>query len=181
MRKQKIISAREIKTAEIDSISDKLTRAKTTAFADYRGLTVNQIAQLRSKIKEAGGEILITKNTLIKRALQKNGFPDVEKSNLEGPTAAIFAYDDEITPVKITADTAKTLTVPKFKFGFFGKKLLDASALNDLAKIPKREILNGQIVSTISSPLYGFVSILGANIRNLVSILDQVSKKTTIN
>ena len=70
MKKQKTITAREIKTETIKSLSEKIAKAKTIVFSDYHGLTANQISQLRNKIKNAGGELLVAKNTLISRALR---------------------------------------------------------------------------------------------------------------
>ena len=121
MAKQKFISAREIKEGTVQSIAEKISKSKTVAFADYRGLTVNQISEIRNKVKEAGGEVLVTKNTLMKRALKVNEYPPFDASQLEGPTATIFAYDDEIAPIKSVAESAKVTGLPAFKFGFFQK------------------------------------------------------------
>ncbi len=177
MAKPKFVSAKEVKVENVKSLSEKIKRAKTMAFADYRGLTVNQISALRKKVKEAGGEILVTKNTLIKRALSENKYPDFDPKNLEGPTAAIFAFEDEILPIKTVADGAKATGLPAFKFGFFEKRLLDVSGLNQLANLPSKHELQAKVVGALSGPMYGFVSVLGGNIRNLVSVLDQAAKK----
>lgn len=177
MQKQKFVSAREIKQNTVTSLAEKIKKAKSLAFADYRGLTVNQISQIRSKVKEAGGEVQITKNSLIKRALEVNKYLRVDAKNLEGPTATIFAYDDEIAPIKAIAESAKVTGLPAFKFGFFGKDLLDVAGVAQLATIPSKPELQAKIVSAISSPLYGVVSVLSANIRNLVSVIDQAAKK----
>lgn len=177
MAKKTFISAREIKQSTIQSLAEKIAKAKTLAFADYRGLTVNQISQLRNKVKEVGGEVLVTKNTLIKRALKLNNYPEINEEELAGPTAAIFAYEDEVSPIRTVAESAKTLGVPKFKFGFFQKDLLSNSSLDALAKIPSRNQLQANLVGALSSPIYGIVSVLQANIQNLVSVLDQLSKK----
>src|SRR5579872_1712733 len=129
MPKQKQISAREIKQGTVATLSEKIQKAKTLAFADYRGLTVNQISDIRNKVKEAGGEVLVTKNTLMKRALKSNDYPAFEDENLKGPTATVFAYEDEIAPIKVIADANKATGIPSFKFGFFNKDLLDTKGL----------------------------------------------------
>ena len=189
MKKQKAKSAREVKVETIKSLAEKVSRAKTMTFANYHGLTVNQLGQLRAKIKEAGGEFLVTKNSLMSRALQSSKLtlptsgqavdssPASRGKQFTGPTATIFAYEDEIAPIKTAAETAKTLGTPQFKFGFFGKDFLDMAAVEALSKIPSRPELHAKVVGALSSPLYGIVGVLQANIRNLVSILDQVSKK----
>jgi len=176
MTKVDFVSAKEIKQKTVASLSEKIQKAKTLAFADYRGLTVNQIAQLRNKVKEAGGEMMVTKNSLILRALTKNQLP-ATLDQLTGPTAAIFAYGDEIAPIKTVAESAKITGIPSFKFGFFGKDFLDMSALVQLAAILPKDQLQAKFVGTLASPLWGIASVLSANIRNLVSVLDQKAKK----
>ncbi len=177
MDKKAKLSAKDIKIETVQSLGDKVSRAKTMAFVNYQGLTVNQISNLREKIKSAGGEVIVAKNTLMKKALAGQKFPD-SGQNLTGPTATVFSYDDEVSAVKQIADFAKTLGgIPKFKFGFFGRDLLDSSAIEALSKIPSREELKAKIVGALASPLYGIVNVLQANIRNLASVLDQIAKK----
>lgn len=176
MHKQKTITAREIKEETVKSLGEKVSKSKTLVFADYHGLTVNQISDLRAKIKDAGGEMLVTKNTLMKRALTSNQLPDTS-NQLVGPTATIFSYDDEVAPTKAVAEAAKVTGIPKFKFGFFGRDFMDTAAVEALSKIPSRPELHAKLVGSLSSPIYGFVSVLSANIRNLVSILDQLAKR----
>lgn len=173
-KKQK--STKEIKIEKVQKLTEKIAKSKTIAFANYRGLTVNQINTLRNKIKEAGGELLVEKNSLLKRALANQKLTGAE-NQLTGPTAVILAYEDEIAPIKETAQNAKTVGLPSFKFGFLGHELLDIQAIEDLAKIPSLSVLHGKIVSTIYSPIYGIVSVLQANIRNLIYALDQIAKQ----
>ncbi len=175
-KKTEKLKAKEVKAQTLKDLTEKVARAKTLTFTDYHGLTVNQISGIRDKVKQAGGEVIVAKNTLMKRALTSNQLP-VTSDQLAGPTAAIFAYGDEIAPIKSVADSIKILGLPKFKFGFFGKTQLDIAGVESLAKIPAREVLHGQVVGVLLSPIYGFVSVLEANIRNLVSIFDQIAKK----
>ncbi len=177
MDKHKKVTAKDIKVETVQSLNDKVSRSKTMAFVDYQGLTVNQISALREKIKAAGGEVIVAKNTLMKKALAGQKFPDAG-DNLTGPTATVFSYDDEIGAVKQIADFAKTLGgIPKFKFGFFGHDLLDSAAIEALSKIPSRAELQAKVVGSLASPLYGIVNVLQANIRNLAIVLDQIAKK----
>lgn len=175
MQKQKTTSAREIKAETVKSLAEKIARAKTLIFADYHGLTVNQISQLRRKIKAVGGELVVTKNTLLSRALPNHLTTQLPNS-LTGPTASIFAYEDEVAPLKAAYESSKSLGSPRFKFGFFGQDFLDLAALETLAKIPSRPELNAKVIGMIAAPIYNFVYVLQANIRNLVSVLDQASK-----
>lgn len=177
MDKKAKITARDTKVGTVQSLDDKVSRAKTVAFVDYQGLTVNQISSLREKIKTGGGEVIVAKNTLMKKALAGQKFPDAGE-NLTGPTATVFSYEDEVSAVKQVADFAKTLGgIPKFKFGFFGHDLLDAAGIEALSKIPSRPELQAKVVGALVSPICGIVNVLQANIRNLAVVLSEISKK----
>lgn len=179
MDQSKKPNGRETKAQIIERLKEKIAKAKVIIFADYHGLGANQISDLRAKVKEAGGELLIVKNTLLSRALQISSAKwSDQTSNLEGPTAVVFAYEDEVSPVKAVSEIAKSLGLPKFKFGFFGQDLLEKDAVEKLAKIPGLDVLQGKIVGALASPIYGCVSVLQANIRNLVFVLNQVAKRS---
>lgn len=169
-------SAKDIKKETVSTLTEKVSRAKTIAFAKYHGLTANQLGELRQKIKAAGGEFLVAKNSLMKRSLITNHLP-LTTTDFTGPIATVFAYEDEIAPIKAVADVKKTLGVPQFVFGFFGKKTLDTASLENLASIPGRDVLQGQIVGTLASPLYGIVNVLQANIRNLAFVVSEIAKQ----
>jgi len=176
MEKSKNPKGQKIKAETIKDLKEKIARAKVIIFANYHGLGANQISTLREKVKEVGGELIVAKNTLLARALTSNQLP-VTSDQLAGPSAIVLAYEDEIAPIKAVSEIAKTLGLPKFKFGFFGHDLLEANEVENLAKIPAHNILQGNVVGALSSPIYGFVSVLQANIRNLVFALDQIAKK----
>lgn len=178
MDKHQTKKAKDFKIENVGVLDEKVKRAKTIAFVDYHGLTVGQISSLRDKIREAGGEMTVAKNTLVKRALLLNKLPDTSRG-LAGPTATVFSYEDEVAPIKAIADSIKLTGLPKFKFGFFGQNILDAAGLENLAKIPGREILQGQVVGIIAAPLKGIVNVLNVNLRNLAVVLDQIAKKQT--
>lgn len=165
----------DLKKEKVAELAKKIEKAKTVVFADYHGLSASQIGDLREKIKEAGGELIVAKNTLISRALTSNQLP-VTSDQLAGPTATLLAYEDEIAPIKKTAESANILGVPKFKFGFFGRDFLDLDAVENLSKILPKEVLQAKMVGALNSPLYGIVGVLSANIRNLLSVLSQKAK-----
>lgn len=168
--------SKDIKKETVATLSDKVGKAKTIAFAKYHGLSVNQIGDLRQKIKSTGGEMLVAKNTLVKRALLLNNF-EVPEAELVGPLATILAYDDEIAPIKTVADANKILGLPEFVFGFFGRNRLDVSSLDKLAKIPGRDVLQAQVVGALVGPIRGIVTVLNANLRNLAVVIDQIAKQ----
>lgn len=173
---KKAKSAREIKEDKVVSLAEKIAKAKTITFTNYHGLAANQIAELRSQIRENGGEFLVEKNSLIGLALKKNKLK-VPAEQLLGPTAATIAYEDEIAPIKDLAQSNKDFGFPKFKFGFFGKDYVDESGLEKLALIPVRAQLQANLVGSLASPIHGFVYVLKANMNNLVYILSEIQKQ----
>lgn len=177
--KKHIKSAREIKEEKVASLTEKIEKAKTVTFADYRGLSANQIAQLRAKVKDAGGEFLVEKNNLIRLSLKstKHKIPADQEELLTGPTAAIVAYNDEIAPIKEIAESNKILGIPTFKFGFMDETFMDFADVERLSRIPGKDVLRAKVVGSINSPLYGIVSVLSANLRNLVYALNAIKER----
>jgi len=169
-------SAKQIKKEKVEALIEKIKSAKSLTFANYHGLSAGQIANLRANIKSAGGEFLVEKNTLIMLALKANKML-TPKEQLTGPTAAILAFEDEITPIKEIAESKKSVGFPSFKFAYLGRNLLNMDEVEKLSQLPSREILQAQVVGSLISPVYGFVNVLSANLRNLVSVLDQAAKK----
>lgn len=160
---------------ELNNLKEKLSKAKSLVLADYCGLTVNQINTLRNKIREVGGELKITKNTLLRIALKQSNLQlTTNNSQLTGPTAVVFAYDDEIAPLKAIADFAKEQELPKFKAGFLDDRLLTIEELEQLANLPTKDQLQAKLVGCLNSPISGFVYTLKANLNKLVMVLKQI-------
>ena len=150
----------------VQTLTDKLNRAKSVVFADFRGLTMKQLSDLRDKLREQNAEFTITKNTLLERALPS--------SSLEGPTAALFAYDDEISPIKILVKVLKDNSLGKVKLGFLGTDSLDEAKILQLASLPTKDELRAKTVGILVAPLQGIVGVLMGNLRNLAYALDQI-------
>jgi large subunit ribosomal protein L10 len=151
------------------SLAEKLQKSKSVVLADYRGLTVNQQRQLRNKVKAVQGELIVAKNSLISLALKAEKL--ILPADLTGPTLILFAYEDEIAPLKALADFAKEAGLPQTKLGFFAKDTLNAEQLNTLASLPTKAELLAKTVGSLQSPLYGIVNVLFGNIRKLVYAL----------
>lgn len=162
--------------ATVDLLVEKLNKANSVVLTDQSGLTVSLSSELKKKLKAVEAESLVAKNTLLKLAAQKTGH-EIPTEALEGPTAALFAYGEPISPLKELTTFAKTNEKPKIKVGFLGKDLLTAEKITALAKLPSKEVLRGQVVGGLYSPLYGMVGVLNANLRNLVYVLNQVAQK----
>lgn len=166
------------KIAKVAELTDKFNRAKSVVLTDYRGLTVAQLDDLRKKVESVGAEYEITKNTLVSRSLGEKGVPT---EVLEGPTATLFAFTDEVAPLKALQDFIKVNNLPTIKVGFLGQDLLDATRVSELAKLPSKEVLLGKLVGSLKGAQYGLVNVLSGNIRKLVYVLDGVAKtKSTV-
>lgn len=166
---------RQQKEQIVQDLKDKLSRAKALIFADYKGLTMKQLSDLRSKLTDVQGEFTITKNTLLQRSLPTSY--QLPATDLQGPTATLFAYDDEISPVKLLVKALKDAGLGKIKLGFLGNQSLSESKILQLASLPTKDELWGQTVAVLAAPLQSMVSVLQGNLRNLVYALSQIKSQ----
>ncbi len=158
----------------VSDMSVKLGRAKTLVFTDYKGMTMPQLQDLRAKLKEQGAEFSVTKNTLLSIALKENNKELKDDAVLSGPVATLFAYEDEILPIKTLVKALKDNNIGKVKAGFFESDYLDTASVNRLAALPGKQELQGQLVGVLAAPIKGIVTVLHANIRGLAVVLDQI-------
>ncbi len=154
-------------------ITEKLGRASSVVFADYQGLTMAQLSDIRRQLRENSAEFSITKNNLLKIALKNNNL-QVSDDILEGPVATLFAFGEEINPIKILTKGLKDNQKGTVKGGFLNGETLDKNQINRLAQLPSKEELRAKVVGGLGAPLYGIVGVLQANLRNLVYVLDQI-------
>lgn len=165
------------KEEDVKKLTEKLSRSKSVVFTDYRGMNMEQLSNLREKLQEQGAEFNVTKNTLLSLALKAAGFPTPPAEVQVGPTATLFSYDDEVSPIKTLVKTLKDIQIGKVKGGFLDATVLDSLAVSNLASLPSKEELQGKLVGSLSSPLYGIVGVLQANMRNLVYVVDQIRQQ----
>lgn len=164
------------KIFEAQNLSVKVKEAKAVALVDYRGLTVSQATELRHKVKDAGGELQVVKNNLFLRALRANNYL-VERDKLEGPSLALFANADEITPLKALTAYAKTIGLLPLKIGFFSGQVLSAEELARFAALPGKPELQAKLVGMLASQPSRLVYALNWNIQKLVLALNAVKEK----
>lgn len=163
----------EKNVAALKLLKTKIQQAKSIVFADASGLSVNLQRELRQQVKLAGGELVVVKNTLLKLALDT-------KDLLPGPTITLFAYEDEIAPLKALAEFAKSHDLPKIKAGFLAKEALSKEQVEQLAALPTKIELLAKTVGTLKSPLSGFVNVLQGNIRKLVYVLSAIGGRGAV-
>ena len=163
------------KIETVKQLKENLEKSKLTILTDYRGLKTSDLDQLRGELLQTNSEYNVTKNTLLLRALKETHKDSlVNQEALNGPTATLFAYGDEITPVKSLLKLIKNLGLPVIKSGMLGTQAITPSQVQELGKLPAREVLLGKLVGGLSSPLYGIVNVLSGNLRKLVYVLNAV-------
>ena len=151
---------REEKAAVIDEIAGQITESEAIFAVDYRGITVTQVAELRTKLRDADASFRVVKNTLTERAA---GQVDAEalKPLLTGPTALTFVRGDVALAAKAVADYGKATELLAFKGGLMNGEALEPAQIHALAKLPSRQVLYGQLVGIVASPITGMAIALG--------------------
>jgi len=167
---------REQKAAVIEEITVQIKESGAVFAVDYRGITVQQAAELRSKLREADASLRVVKNTLPERAADDAGAPAL-KPLLEGPTALTFVRGDAATAAKAVADYARATSLLPFKGGIMDGQTLAAEQISAIARLPSRDVLNAQFVNIVASPLVGLVTSLSNLISGLARQLSQVAEK----
>ncbi|MDO8452930.1 MAG: 50S ribosomal protein L10 [bacterium] len=173
------------KPAFVTEIAARIKKAKSVVAVNYQGISVKDMTKLRQDIAAAGGQFQVIKNTLVKLALEEAGALEKDQVTtdgelLMGPTALVFAANDEIAPLQLLGK-ATTDTPLKLKFGVFnvgGKhELYETIKLSVLSKLPGKQVLQGKVVGSLMGPLYGLVGTLRGNLQSLVYILNAKAQK----
>jgi large subunit ribosomal protein L10 len=167
---------RDEKAAAIAEIATKIDESEAVFAVDYRGITVPQVAELRSKLRDADATFTVVKNSLTERAADQVG-ADTLKDYLIGPTALTFVKGDVATAAKTVADYARATQLLPFKGGLMEGSPLDVEQIRSLSRLPSREVLYGQLVGVVASPIGGLVRSLSALIGGLATALGQVQEK----
>src|SRR5947209_8837693 len=157
---------RDQKAAAIAEIAQNIEEAAAVFAVDYRGISVPQAAELRSKLRASDTRFRVVKNTLTERAADQAGAEDL-KPLLEGPTALAFVRGDAAMAAKAIADYARATDLLPFKGGTMGAEDLDVDRIKALSRLPARDVLYGQLVGIVASPVSGLVRGLNALIGGL--------------
>jgi large subunit ribosomal protein L10 len=167
---------REEKSAAIQEIAAQIEESEAIFAVDYRGISVPQAAELRSKLREADASFRIVKNRLTKIAADQVGEERLPEL-LQGPTALTFVRGDTAQAAKAITTFNKEHDVLTYKGGFMDETSLDEGAFRSIAKLPGRDVLNGQLAGVVASPLTGLVRGLGGMIQGLALQLGQIAEK----
>lgn len=151
---------REQKAAILDRLTSAFRAAKSAAFADYRGMNVSDITDLRKKMHEQDVEYVVAKKTLLTRSAKDAGY-DIDFTDLDGMIGVAIAHGDEMAPVKIIGDAGKEGAI-KLIGGIFEGKIVDETYANELSKLPSKHELLTQLLYMLNGPAGAFVRLLNA-------------------
>lgn len=153
-----------------DDLKDRFSRSAIVVLTDYKGLDVTSINDLRRRLREEDIEYQVVKNTLLVRASEDTEVALI-RDFFKGPSAIALSYEDPVAPAKILTKFAKENQRLEIKVGVMNGKLLDVDAIKVLSKLPSREVLLGQLLSTLNMVPTSFVRTLAEIPRGLVSVL----------
>ncbi|NLI92007.1 MAG: 50S ribosomal protein L10 [Peptococcaceae bacterium] len=164
----------EEKQKVVEDIKQKFQGSSGVVLADYRGLTVSQVTNLRVELRQAGVEYRVLKNTMVRRAANEIGIEGLDEF-LEGPTALAFSADP-VAGAKILSEFTKKNKNLTIKAGVVEGKVVGPEKVKDLANLPPREVLLSQVLAGMQGPLQGMVNVLQGPIRKLGYALEEVRK-----
>jgi large subunit ribosomal protein L10 len=167
----------EEKRQAVARLAELLRTSSAVAVADYRGLRVADMQQVRRTLRSHGVQLQIAKNRLLKIAAA-----DAERSELtsllEGPTALATVTGDEVAMARAVQEAFRPYSrIVTLRGGLLGTRIIDAEQLNRLASLPAREVLLARVAGGMAAPMAGMASVLAGNIRNLVGVLSAIADK----
>ena len=161
----------EKKVQLVESLQDTFSRCRAGVLTDYRGHKTAELNELRRKLREAGIEYKVVKNSLAQFAVKQIGKGDLSGA-FSGPMAVAFDFSDSPVVAKVLADYLRTTkSTLSIKGGFLGDRVLTPKEVETLAKLPSKQVLISQVMAGIQSPLYGLVNVLVAPIRGVMGVL----------
>lgn len=155
----------QLKVEQVNDIQDKINRAKGIVLVDYRGINVAEDTAMRNALRAENIEYRVLKNRLVLRAMNAAGYEGLDKV-LEGPTAVAFSYDDATAAARIIAENTRKVPKISIKGGIVEGKIMDAAGINVVATIPSKNVLVGQLLGLLTSPM-----------RSLAVAINEVAKK----
>ena len=163
---------RESKEQLVHEYGERAARAQVMIWAQYRGIRVSQMEQLRGQLRGIGAEMVVIKNTLMRVALEQANLPR-DPQVMGGSCTVTFAYDDVGAAARAVADFARANPdTYEIKGGLAGGEVVDAGRIIFLSRLPPRDVLLAQVVGGIRAPMSGLLGALAAIIRGLLYVLN---------
>lgn len=167
---------RDHKAAAVAEIAEQIRESEAIFAIDFRGLTVTQAAEVRSRLRESGATLRVVKNSLTERAADEAGV-EALKAMLTGPTALTFVRGDAAGAAKAISTFNRQTSLLEFKGGIMEGEALEAAQLQEIAKLPSREVLYAQLVGVVAAPLTGLARGLGGLLGGLAIALGELRGK----
>ncbi len=168
---------KEQKAEQVELLTEKLKKAKVAVLTDYRGLTVKQMQDLRGKLRTGNVEYRVVKNTLARRAADTAGYKDLD-SELKGPVAIAFGYDDVSLPPRLINEFVRTTRLKlEVVGGLVEGRVVNRDQIKQLADLPSREVLLAQLLCTLQSPVAQLVGIMQTPVQQLIGVLNAYKTK----
>jgi len=161
----------QAKATQIDDLVERMQRAELTIVADYRGLSVSALQDLRGRLRPVDAEFKVAKNTLTRIAAEKIGIEGLD-THLEGPTAIMFAYGDVVAPAKAIGDFARSSRILQVKAGVMNGEVVTPADVEAIASLPPREELLGRLVGLLASPMTRTVGVLSGPSRSVAYLVN---------
>jgi large subunit ribosomal protein L10 len=161
----------EKKAQIVQDLQDKVGKAQIGILADFSGIKVGPMTLLRRQMKEAGGELTVAKNTLLRRAAGEDSLIKPIADDLKGPNALVLGYEDPVNLAKLLVKFAQDLPLLKIKGGVIGGQTLTPQDVEALSKLPAREVLLAQLLGLLQAPPQALVNVLAGVIRNFLNVL----------
>lgn len=173
MPSEKVLEAKKAQVAEVTEV---LKNAQTGVLVDYRGLTVEEDTNLRTKLREANVKYFVMKNTLLLRAAKEVGLEALEEA-LHGPTAIAVSEEDAVAPAKVLSDFAKDNDKLEIKSGFMDGAVMSLDEIKKLAATPNMDTLIAKMMGSLNSPISSLARLLATIADGGVEIADLIAKK----
>lgn len=157
--------AMEIKGHVVSEIAEKLQKSSSAVVVNYKGLTVEEVTELRTKFREAGVEYKVYKNTLVRRAAKEVGIEQFNDELLVGTNAIAFGYEDPVAPARIVSDFMKSHPKMELKMGVVEGEFYNQDQIVELSNIPSREALIAKLLGSLKAPVSNFAYLLDAMIK----------------
>ena len=164
------------KVAQVEVLKEKFTAAKSAFLTDFTGLSVEEVTELRRKLREKENEFLVVKNTLARRGAKEAGIEDVIPY-LQGPIAIAFSYNDPASPARVISDFIKAHKKPSVKACLIEGDVLPGEQAAEIANWPTREELLARLVGQLNAPITGLVMCLNDVTRRFVQVLNAIKEK----
>lgn len=162
----------------LQELVDSMKKAKSVVFADYQGMTVKEVKEMRSKMREKGVSFQVAKKTLLKLAAKEAGYEnEISVEALAGPVGAAFSMEDEIAAAKLIYEIGKKNQNLKLRGALFEGRVLSVAETKQLATIPGREELIAKFIYVIKSPIQGFHGVLNNTVAGFVRVLNAIKEK----